>query len=98
MGPPGVGKGTQAKKLKRYFDISHLSTGKVLRNEINKKTKIGLKSSVFIDMGELVPDDILLEIVEKHISERSPLFLSSVEIFVKLSKSDFMTSDNVMFL
>ena len=73
MGPPGVGKGTQAKKLKQYFDIYHLSTGKFLRNEINKKTEIGLKSSVFIDRGDLVPDDILLKIVEKYISEREYL-------------------------
>ena len=73
MGPPGVGKGTQAKKLKLYFDIYHLSTGKVLRDEINKKTEIGLKSSVFIDKGELVPDHILLRIVKKYISKKEYL-------------------------
>tara|TARA_B100001996_G_scaffold377554_1_gene360346 strand:+ start:438 stop:986 length:549 start_codon:yes stop_codon:yes gene_type:complete len=70
MGPPGVGKGTQAKKLKSYFNIYHLSTGKVLRNEINKKTEIGVISSTFIDKGELVPDHILLKIVKKHISKK----------------------------
>jgi len=73
MGPPGVGKGTQAKKIKLHFNIFHLSTGKVLRNEISKKTEIGLKSSAFIDRGELVPDYILLGIVKKYISEKQYL-------------------------
>ena len=73
MGPPGVGKGTQAKNLSIYFKISHLSTGEILREEINKKTEIGLKSAKFIDKGQLVPDNILLNIVKIYISKKEYL-------------------------
>ena len=68
MSPPGVGKGTQAKNLSIYFNIPHISTGEILREEINKKTIIGLKSAKFIDKGKLVPDNILLNIVKIYIS------------------------------
>ena len=73
MGHPGVGKGTQAKNLSIYFNISHLSTGEILREEINKKTEIGLKSAKFIDKGQLVPDNILLNIVKIYISKKEYL-------------------------
>ena len=69
MGPPGVGKGTQAKRLCRYFSIIHLSTGEILRYEINKKTKLGIKAKQFMDIGELVPDDLLLNRLENRLAQ-----------------------------
>lgn len=69
MGPPGVGKGTQAKRLCRYFSIIHLSTGEILRYEINKKTKLGIKAKQFMDIGELVPDDLLLNMMENRLAQ-----------------------------
>ena len=68
MGPPGVGKGTQANIIKDTYNIPHLSTGEILRNEIEVKSDIGLIAKNYIDDGLLVPDNILLKILENNIS------------------------------
>ena len=61
IGPPGVGKGTQAKRICNHFSIVHLSTGVILRDEISKNSPIGKSAKTFIDVGQLVPDDVLLK-------------------------------------
>ena len=63
LGPPGVGKGTQASAICNHFNILHLSTGDILRSEIENKSDIGLEAKSFMDQGELVPDTILLKII-----------------------------------
>ena len=68
LGPPGVGKGTQANIIKDTYNIPHLSTGEILRNEIEIKSDIGMIAKNYIDDGLLVPDNILLKILEKNIS------------------------------
>jgi adenylate kinase len=68
MGPPGVGKGTQANIIKDTYNIPHLSTGEILRNEIEVKSDIGLIAKNYIDDGLFVPDNILLKILENNIS------------------------------
>ena len=73
IGPPGVGKGTQAKLIKNELNLIHLSTGDILRNEIKKKTKIGIKAKIFIDKGEYIPDENMLEIIEKKINQKNCL-------------------------
>ena len=65
MGPPGVGKGTQAKILSKKLNVIHLSTGEILRGEIQKDTKVGKIAKSYIDQGNLVPDDFILEIISK---------------------------------
>ena len=67
MGPPGVGKGTQARILAKNLEVFHLSTGEILRKEIKNKTKIGKIAKSFIDHGNLVPDDIILDVITKKI-------------------------------
>ena len=67
LGPPGVGKGTQAKLLCDKYGILHLSTGDILRLEISKKTEIGNFAKIFIDKGELVPDDTLLKMMKERL-------------------------------
>ena len=67
LGPPGVGKGTQAKLLCDRYGILHLSTGDILRLEISKKTEIGNFAKIFIDKGELVPDDTLLKMMKERL-------------------------------
>ena len=67
MGPPGVGKGTQANILMHTLDIPHLSTGEILRNEIKISSDIGIISKNYIDNGLFVPDDILIKIIERNI-------------------------------
>tara|TARA_Y100000816_G_C26050824_1_gene550937 strand:+ start:637 stop:1197 length:561 start_codon:yes stop_codon:yes gene_type:complete len=68
MGPPGVGKGTQAKILSEKLNVIHLSTGEILRAEIRKDTKVGKIAKSYIDYGNLVPDDFILKIISKIIS------------------------------
>ena len=67
MGPPGVGKGTQAKIIKDKYDIPHLSTGEILRKEIRQESKIGVIAKKYIDDGLFVPDEILIKIIENNI-------------------------------
>ena len=67
MGPPGVGKGTQAIRIKDKLHIAHLSTGDILRTEIQAKSKIGVEAKTYIDVGKLVPDKTLLEIIQERI-------------------------------
>ena len=67
MGPPGVGKGTQASRIKSKLNITHLSTGDILRTEIEKKTNIGVQAKLYMDAGKLVPDQVLLDIIQDRI-------------------------------
>ena len=69
MGPPGVGKGTQAKEIKEHFNIAHLSTGEILRSEIELESNIGSEAKTYIDLGKLVPDEILIEIIADRITK-----------------------------
>ncbi len=66
IGCPGAGKGTQAKRLSKHFDIAHISTGDLLREQIELKTELGKKITDIMDEGQLVPD----EIVSRILSER----------------------------
>jgi len=68
-GPPGVGKGTQAKNIITRYNIAHLSTGDILRTEVGKKTKLGKKAKVFMDAGQLVPDKLLLDMMENRLQQ-----------------------------
>ena len=69
LGPPGAGKGTQAKLLCNKYGILHLSTGDILRLEISEKTKIGNLAKSFIDRGELVPDVTLLTVMNNRLNQ-----------------------------
>ena len=69
MGPPGAGKGTQAKILAEKFNLEHLSTGDILRSEINNKSDVGLKAQKFMDAGNLVPDDVLLSMMKNKLTQ-----------------------------
>jgi len=68
LGPPGSGKGTQAKLLSKNKNFLHISTGDLFREEIEKKTALGLKVKSYIDQGKLVPDDIVLDVIKTRIS------------------------------
>jgi adenylate kinase len=69
FGAPGVGKGTQAKNLSKKYGIPHISTGDMLREAIRQGTELGKKAKAIIDKGELVPDDVMLGLIEQRISE-----------------------------
>lgn len=67
IGCPGAGKGTQAKKLSKHFDIAHISTGDLLREQISKGTELGKKVSEIINAGGLVSDDIVSAMLAERI-------------------------------
>ncbi len=67
FGPPGAGKGTQAEFLIKSYDLIHLSTGDLLRNEIAAGTKLGKEAKTFMDKGELVPDAVVIGMIENKL-------------------------------
>lgn len=70
FGPPGSGKGTQATYLKEKYELYHLSTGEILRQEIAAKTELGQKAAAFVNSGQLVPDELVGEIIKKVLLEK----------------------------
>ncbi|PIJ62215.1 adenylate kinase [Mesotoga sp. H07.pep.5.3] len=68
MGPPGAGKGTQAKRIAQIFKIPHISTGDMLREAVAAGTDLGLKVKEIMDKGLLVPDDLMIDLVRERLS------------------------------
>ncbi len=71
FGPPGSGKGTQAEKIAKCYNLVSLSTGAILRQEINSKppTPLGLQAKPYLDNGGLVPDELVVDILKKEMSK-----------------------------
>lgn len=69
FGPPGVGKGTQAKILSKELRIVHIATGDILRDAVARSTELGKKAKAFMDRGELVPDDVVIGIIQERLGE-----------------------------
>lgn len=67
FGPPGAGKGTQAEFLIDTFRLIHLSTGDLLRSQIAEGTKLGLEAKAFMDKGELVPDEVVIGMIQSKL-------------------------------
>jgi len=68
LGPPGAGKGTQAAAVRDMFNVPHVSTGEMLRSAIAAGTVLGEKAKAIVDAGNLVPDDVMAEIVKERLS------------------------------
>ncbi|QXP77845.1 MULTISPECIES: adenylate kinase [Winogradskyella] len=71
FGPPGAGKGTQADFLKEKYDLVHISTGDVFRFNIKNKTALGMLAKSFIDKGELVPDQVTIDMLNKEVDKNA---------------------------
>ena len=69
LGAPGSGKGTQAALLSKQLKLAHISTGEIFRDNIRRKTEIGLKIKEIIDGGDLCPDELTIEIVRQRLLE-----------------------------
>ena len=69
FGPPGAGKGTQAKKLVDFYGIPQISTGDILRANVRAETELGLAAKAFMDRGDLVPDEVLIGIIKNRLNE-----------------------------
>jgi adenylate kinase len=68
LGPPGAGKGTQARQIAETYGVPHLSTGDMFREHVSRGTALGLRAKPIMERGELVPDDLVLSMVEDRIS------------------------------
>lgn len=75
LGPPGAGKGTQAKRIVRETGLIHLSTGDILRDEVARATELGRTARSYMDRGELVPDDLIIDMVRGRIESADEGFL-----------------------
>ena len=71
FGPPGAGKGTQAEKLLEKYQLVHLSTGDILRSELAAETKLGIEAKKFMEKGELVPDSVVIGMIEGKIDNNA---------------------------
>jgi len=69
LGPPGAGKGTQAKILSKEFVIPQISTGDILRGAVKEQTPMGIKAKCYMDAGALVPDDVVVGIVKERLAK-----------------------------
>jgi adenylate kinase len=69
LGPPGAGKGTQAKVISERFKIPHVSTGDILRESVKRDSEVGRQAKGYMDKGELVPDEIVTKIVAERLTE-----------------------------
>ena len=70
MGPPGAGKGTLAKQLKSALDLVHISTGDMFRENIKAQTELGKLAQSYIDHGDLVPDQVTIEMLKNRLAEK----------------------------
>ena len=68
LGPPGAGKGTHAGKLAERFQIPHISTGDMLRESVKQQTPLGMEAKRYMDQGELVPDSVVISMVQERLS------------------------------
>lgn len=69
FGPPGCGKGTQSDRIVEKYGLVHLSTGNLLRQEIKEKTPLGMEAKSFIDKGQLVPDAVVIGMVDSYFDQ-----------------------------
>ncbi|MEE8592773.1 MAG: adenylate kinase [Candidatus Bipolaricaulota bacterium] len=75
LGPPGAGKGTQAKQIIDKLCLVHLSTGDILRAEVSRETELGMRAKGFMDRGELVPDQLIIDMIRGRIEAAEAGFL-----------------------
>ena len=108
FGPPGAGKGTQADLLKEKLDLQHLSTGDILREEVSNRSELGLSAKKFMDAGELVTDELIIEMIKnKMISNHKkngflldgfPRTISQAEALDEMLNENSLKIDKVVSL
>lgn len=107
LGAPGAGKGTQASKISDGYNLPHISTGDIFRENIKNQTPIGLLAKTYIDDGKLVPDEETCKIVEERISREDckngymldgfPRTIVQAEALDKMEKIDIVINLDVDF-
>jgi adenylate kinase len=69
LGPPGAGKGTQAERLAEDFGLPYIATGNMLRDTIREETELGAKAKEYMDRGDLVPDELIIEMIKERLEQ-----------------------------
>jgi len=69
FGPPGSGKGTQSENIVNTYKLNHISTGDLLRDEVSRKTPLGVEAQKYMDQGSLVPDEVVIGMISSRIDE-----------------------------
>ncbi len=87
LGPPGAGKGTQAKMLSQELGLLHISTGDILRSAVEKKTPLGVKAKEYMKRGELVPDDLIIALIEEVLPQQGGFVLDGFPRTVAQAKA-----------
>src|SRR5437667_11067820 len=81
IGAPGAGKGTQAEKLTQLFGLRHIASGDLFRKAFEEQTELGLKAQRYVELGELVRDDITIPMVIRHIEVPESLDVVALDGF-----------------
>nr|XP_033781461.1 GTP:AMP phosphotransferase AK3, mitochondrial [Geotrypetes seraphini] len=106
MGPPGSGKGTVSDRIVKHFALKHLSSGDLLRANIQRGSEIGLVAKSFIDQGQLVPDDVMMQLILRELNNMDqrhwlldgfPRTVPQAEALDKVYKIDSVIDLNVPF-
>ena len=87
LGPPGAGKGTQAKRLAKEFDLKHISTGDILRDAVKSQTPLGMKAKEYMDRGELVPDELIIALIEEVMPKGGGVILDGFPRTIKQAEA-----------
>ncbi len=87
LGPPGAGKGTIAQKLVKDKNFVHISTGDILREAVGKRTPLGKKAKEYMDRGELVPDDLIIALIEEVFPENAKVIFDGFPRTVKQAEA-----------
>ena len=107
FGPPGVGKGTQGERLASATGASHLAMGDILRAAVRDKTEPGIKAKAFMDAGKLVPDEVVVAMIEDRIAEDSkagflldgfPRNVAQAEALEAMLSGHGMKIDRIIFM
>jgi len=107
LGAPGAGKGTQASLICEEYKVPHISTGDILRKNIKEGTPLGLKAKALIDAGALVPDEIVIGLVEERLKEKDcqngyvldgfPRTIPQAEALDKIARIDLAINIDLAF-
>ncbi len=101
LGSPGVGKGTYASMIKEKYHLAHISTGDLFREAVKKGTELGKKAKSYMDKGELVPDELTMEILKTRLKQKDaknflldgfPRTISQAEALEKITKIDLVVN------
>ncbi len=108
LGPPGAGKGTQAEMLSEAGDLAHVAVGEILRQAIREKTDLGIEAEMYVEQGELVPDEIIAGVIEERLRaddaqkgallDGFPRNLTQAEFLDQLLKKLGLSLDAVVYI